>query len=81
MKKTIAYLETLFASDSDGHYTKEERESHNASIQKAIDAIQMANEVDTAFEMIRISWDAPTPQATSAINTAWKKVKTIITTN
>jgi hypothetical protein len=81
MKKTIAYLETLFALESDSHYNKQERESHNAAIQKAIDAIRMANEVDTAFEMVRISWATPTPQATSAINTAWEKVRTIITTN
>jgi hypothetical protein len=80
MRKTIAHLETLFASESDSHYTKQERETHNAAIQKAIDAIRIANEVDTAFEMIRISWDAPTPQATSAISTACEKVRAIIAT-
>lgn len=78
MKKTIAYLETLLATESDSHYTKQERETHNAAIQKSIDAIRIANEVDTAFEMVRISWDTPTPQATSAINTAWERVRTII---
>lgn len=80
MKKTIAYLETLLASEGDSHYTKQESEIHNAAILKAIDAIRMANEVDTAFEMIRISWDAPTPQASESINSAWEKVRTIIAT-
>jgi hypothetical protein len=80
MKKNIAHLEELFVDKCDSHYTPKERKDHNAAIQKAIDAIQMANEVDTAFEMIRISWDAPTPQATSAINTAWEKVRAIIAT-
>ena len=80
MKNTIAYLETLFASESDSQYSKEERKKHNTAIQKAIDGIRMANEVDTAFEMVRISWDKPTSQASEAINTAWIKVRSIIAT-
>lgn len=36
------------------------------------------NEVDTAFEVVRISWDNPTPQATGAINDVWRKIRNLI---
>lgn len=36
---------------------------------------KVLNDVDTAFEVVRISWDNPTPQAVSAINEAWTQVR------
>lgn len=42
------------------------------------DIKKVLNDVDTAFEVVRVSWDNPTPQAVGAINDAWKKVRELL---
>lgn len=77
MKQTIQYLESLFVSESDSHYTPEEREKHNKAIQRAIDALRAVAAADTAFEMISIhGYDEKlSPQAVQAINEAFPLVR------
>lgn len=39
---------------------------------------KVLNDVDTAFEVVRVSWDNPTPQAVQAMNDAWVKVRELL---
>ena len=55
MKNTIKHLESLFASESDTHFTPEERENHNKVIQHAIDGLKSVDVADTALHLINIS--------------------------
>jgi len=48
---------------------------NDEQVVKLTDLKAFLKKVDVAFEMVRISWDKPTPQATSAINEAWEELR------
>lgn len=77
-KQTIAYLESQFANSKDQHFTEAEARTHNEHLQRAIRAIEVMEDVDTAFELVRVGWEKPNMQAVDAINKAWVSIQVLL---
>lgn len=75
--KTIAFLQNQLVSEADAHFSPEERAEANKHIQVAIDSLAALDEIDTAFELVRVGADGLSPQARAAVNAAWVKVRDI----
>lgn len=59
-------------------YDMDKDELDQEIVYKACDVRKLANDIDTAFEVIRVSWDNPTPQANQTINEAWAQVRRVL---
>lgn len=91
-KPTLKEMETAIAEAFSVVYGDDEIEPHSVEhlfdmdkdeleqeiVYKACDVRKLANDIDTAFEVIRVSWDNPTPQANQTINEAWAQVRRVL---